>query len=285
MLPNSDKPALTRHGANVYSQDGEDGILAHIFETIGVRSHICVEFGAWDGFYLSNTANLWTKGWRGILIEANEERFVDLQRNIAAHNVKAIQGFVRHEGEDTLERILRREGITETPDLVAIDIDGDDYHIFASLNELRPRVIICEYNPTVPPHMDLVAEPGNYFGASALAMVRLAEKKGYALVACTETNLIFVQQEYFDLFREYDTNLESIFVPRHLVNLITGFGGDYLLSREPPYGFTTPTKQAIRGEFYAVPPPRPQPSVTFREQFYHFRMRLLRRLRIAGPAE
>lgn len=282
--------SLADHGSNVYSQDREDGIIGRIFEIIGTRTRLCVEFGAWDGFYLSNTANLWTNGWRGVLIEALEERFSELQRNVSSYEVKTIQGYVRHEGEDTLERILLREGVTDTPDLLSIDIDGDDYYVFGSLEELRPRVIICEYNPTIPAHIDLVAEPGNYFGCSALALTRLAEKKGYRLVACTETNLIFVQEEEFHLFQGYDTDLESIFVGKNLSYLITGFAGDYVLSREPPYGFTSPTSQKLRGEFYAVQakePASPAP-LGLRHELHALRVglaltwrRLLRRLRLS----
>lgn len=33
---------------NVYSQNGEDGIIEKIFEVIGTISRICIEFGAWD---------------------------------------------------------------------------------------------------------------------------------------------------------------------------------------------------------------------------------------------
>ena len=64
-------------------------------------------------------------------------------------------------------------------------------------------------------------------------------------MACTETNLIFVQEEEFHLFQGYDTDLESIFVGKNLSYLITGFAGDYVLSREPPYGFTSPTSQKL----------------------------------------
>lgn len=245
--------ALADHGSNVYSQSGEDGIVSRIFEIIGFRSRLCIEFGAWDGFHLSNTASLWTNGWRGVLIEADGERFSQLLRNVAAYDVKAIHGFVRCEGDDTLERILLREGVSDIPDLLAIDIDGDDYYVFESLENLRPRVIICEYNPTIPPHVELVADPGNYFGCSALALVKLAERKGYRLVACTESNLILVVEEEFHLFHGYETDLQSIFVRKHLVYLMTGYAGDYVLSREPPYGFTSATSQSLRGDFYQIP--------------------------------
>ena len=65
---------LSEHASNTYSQFGEDGIIEKIFQIIGVNSKVCIEFGAWDGFYLSNTANLWTNGWKGILIEAEQRK-------------------------------------------------------------------------------------------------------------------------------------------------------------------------------------------------------------------
>jgi hypothetical protein len=38
----------------VTSQDGEDGIIEHVFSRIPPVSRVCVEFGAWDGKHLSN---------------------------------------------------------------------------------------------------------------------------------------------------------------------------------------------------------------------------------------
>lgn len=49
---------LLEHKKDVYSQTGEDGIIETILSTIGDRDGWCVEFGAWDGQYLSNTRNL-----------------------------------------------------------------------------------------------------------------------------------------------------------------------------------------------------------------------------------
>jgi len=43
---------------NVYSQCGEDGVLLEIFNRIKIFNKFYIEFGAWDGLILSNTANL-----------------------------------------------------------------------------------------------------------------------------------------------------------------------------------------------------------------------------------
>jgi hypothetical protein len=244
---------LIDHAANVHSQFGEDGIVRKIFEKVGVASKVCVEFGAWDGFYLSNTANLWTNGWKGILIESDASKYDALVKNVKSHDCRCVNARVTHEGSDTLERILIREGLYGPVDLLSIDVDGDDYHIFSSLTELRPRVIICEYNPTIPVHLDLIPDPGNYFGCSALSLVKLARSKGYQLVSMTESNCFFVREEHFACFSEYDTSLQSLAFVTHLTYLMTGYAGDYVASQRPTYGCNFPSRQHFTGEHYSFP--------------------------------
>jgi hypothetical protein len=246
------RSSLSAFAHNVYSQHGEDGIVAKIFETIGTRTRLCVEFGAWDGFHLSNTANLWTNGWSGILIEANAERFKTLQKNVEGHGCKAIRAVVGISGENSLEAILKREGVSDAVDLLSIDIDGDDYHVFQSLT-MRPRVIIVEHNPTIPAHLELVQEPGGHFGCSSLALVRLAEKKGYRIVALTGTNCIFVTDEEFGLFKQFETSFEELSTWQGIY-VMTGYAGDYVLSTEPYYGLTRPSKQKLLGEHCQIDP-------------------------------
>ena len=119
------KPTLRTHGSNIYSQWGEDGIIAKIFEIIGDGSRTSIEFGAWDGFHLSNTANLWAnKGWRGILIEGDASKHVSLVEKVKAYNCIPLLGFVEPEGDNSLESILNRSGIPLKADLLSIDIDS-----------------------------------------------------------------------------------------------------------------------------------------------------------------
>lgn len=73
---------LLDHQRNVYSQTGEDRVVEKILETLPQTDKWCVEFGAWDGLYLSNTRNLIeTKGYSAVLIEADKNKFRDLQHN------------------------------------------------------------------------------------------------------------------------------------------------------------------------------------------------------------
>lgn len=240
---------LSDYGYNVYSQFGEDGIIEQIFRVLGTSSKVCVEFGAWDGFYLSNTANLWTKGWKGMLIEADKTKYKTLVQNVKKYDCLCINAFVGCDGPNTLENILKQNGISGDIDLLSIDVDGDDYYILESLEKLKPRLIVCEFNPTIPPHIDLIPEKGNYFGCSPLSLVKLAETKGYRLIAVSDTNCFFVGDEDFNKFAAYETNLELLVNRKHLTYFITGFDGDYILSNKPVYGPNYPSSQKFRGEY------------------------------------
>src|SRR5688572_13694008 len=66
----ADPLSLPRHHAQVYSQNGEDGIIAEIFRRIGPRSRTFLEIGI-EGGSQNNTRLLLEQGWRGIWIEGN----------------------------------------------------------------------------------------------------------------------------------------------------------------------------------------------------------------------
>lgn len=194
---------LSSHKGNVFSQFGEDGILAKLF---GDVRGFCVEFGASDGLYMSNTANLIRNhGWRGVLIEGAPNKFAALQQNYPAAkwNVRNLPHVIGLEGEYTLDRILAREAPL-TPkefELLSIDIDGCDYHVWEGIKDYRPKVVVVEFNPTIPAEVEFV-QPRDltlFQGSSLLALTRLAASKGYALVACTDTNAIFIRPELFDI--------------------------------------------------------------------------------------
>ena len=244
---------LTEYSFNKYSQFGEDGIIEIIFKIIRTNSKLCVEFGAWDGFHLSNTANLWTNGWKGILIEGNKRRFNHLCSNVKKFNCICINAFVERNGNNSLESLLTNHGISEQVDLLSIDIDGNDYYIFESLKEIRPRVIICEYNPTIPAEIELLAEYDNYFGCSVASLNNLAIRKGYALVAITQTNCIFVLKEFEILFQEFETRLKYIKNDNFIRYLITSYSGDYVLSKgELAYGVSFPYSEKLFGDIGTV---------------------------------
>jgi len=205
---------LNRYAGNVNSQHGEDGILAELFNRIGTTSKYAVEFGGWDGVYLSNIRYLITnRGFSGLFIEGEEERARNLLKNYEGNpNVDCMAAFVGFRGEYTLDNILKAKNAPQQIDLISIDIDGYDYHVWDALKNYRPRVILIEYNPSIQSDV-VVINPRNesiFCGSSAAALVELGRKKGYALVAATETNLIFVVEEEYEKVQIWDNDLSVL---------------------------------------------------------------------------
>jgi len=246
------KPKISDFKFNIHSQFGEDGIIEKIFKIIGTKSKISVEFGACDGFLLSNTANLWTKDWQGILIEMDRKLYKSNLDKVKKYNCIFLNKKVTSDGANTIENILKKENINQV-DFLSIDIDSDDYYIFNSLTWLKPRLISCEFNPTIPAHLELLPQKDSFFGCSVLSLVKLAESKGYKLVTTTDTNCFFVREQDISRFSDFDTSLESNFINKRITYLMTGYAGDFVMSRFPTYGFNFPSQQKfINGDVFQI---------------------------------
>jgi len=252
---------LAEFARNITSQFGEDGIIAEILARIGTRERTCVEFGAWDGKYLSNTWDLWrNQGWRAILIEGDAAKHAALNESLKAYPaVMSVHAFVTADGADCLDQILLRTGAPQELDVLSIDIDGDEYYVWKNLTQFHPRIVVVEYNPTIPPELDLVQVPGAYFGASARALTRLAHEKGYGLACCTETNCIFVARTEFGGLGIDVPRLEDVFPRRNLTYVVNAYDGAMYLTRNPTYSPCMPvlSVSTLGGELSRVLRPDP----------------------------
>ncbi len=226
-----DRVKLSDFSYNKYSQYGEDGIIEKVFEIIGTDSKICLEVGAGDGPGGSNIAHLWKDlGWRAILLEADPERLKTLEPSIDGYsNVQLVKSYIEKDESlgETIDSIIEMLGVDKL-DLLSLDIDGNDYHIFEAL-KIRPRVIIIEFNHTIPYYRDVCQQYADHswnVGSSVAALKRLGKQKGYELVAITDVNAIFVDNVYSDKFSEYEKSLEKLFNTKYLKNIILSFGGD-----------------------------------------------------------
>jgi hypothetical protein len=141
------------------------------------------------------------------------------------------------DGDNSLDSILSETGIPENFDLLSIDIDGDDYHIWRTLKKFKPKVVIIEHNPSIPPNMELVDIPNaREFGASALSLLKLAETIGYSLVTCTKTNMIFIKTALFKSLEIDPVRLEDVFKNDHLKYLIGSYKGRVFMSKSAKEG-------------------------------------------------
>jgi len=184
---------------NVHSQAGEDGIIEKILEVIPENDKWCVEFGAWDGIYLSNVRNLIEQaGYSAVLIEGSKIKYDELRKNYSKHkNITCINTFVGFSDAENLDEILKDTPIPEKFDLLSVDVDGNDYHIWKAVSKYNPKLVVIEFNPTIPTEIKFVQEPATSVnqGASLLALVELGKEKGYELVSVLPFNAFFVRSE------------------------------------------------------------------------------------------
>lgn len=78
---------LYNHREDVYSQEGEDGIIDELTSQLSISGGNFCEFGAWDGKHLSNCYTLLEQeNWSGVMIEADEEKFSSLSELSQEYN-------------------------------------------------------------------------------------------------------------------------------------------------------------------------------------------------------
>lgn len=191
-------PEYEQYKRDVFSQRGEDGLIEYFLQKMDIANGYFVEFGAWDGTHLSNCAYLAEQGWRGCFIEGDRERYLDLVKNYKNNDrIEKINRFVRPEGKDSLDSILANTGAPKKLDLLSIDIDGYDYAIWEHLSEFEAKLVVVEYNPTIPANVIYIQKEYDQtcFGNSLAAFWDLGLKKGYRLIATTDWNAFFVSDE------------------------------------------------------------------------------------------
>lgn len=235
-LPKYHSPTrLNRYEKQVYSQGGEDGMLAEIFTRIGTTNCFLVEFGVGDGLKNSNSVYWLSQGWRGCWIEANAALVQKIKRRFATQisNEKLAVKHTRVTPEN-IGALFTAMNVPEDFDLLSIDIDGNDYWVWKALRQFKPRVVVIEYNALFPPPLrwvmkykdSFVWDGTSHFGASLKSLELLGTSKGYNLVGCTLSglNAFFVRADLCkDRFAEPYTAENHYEPPRYFLLRQVGY--------------------------------------------------------------
>ena len=194
---------LTLFELSLYSQNGEDGVLAEILNRIGVQRGFFVEVGA-----STNEANCLgladVFGWNGLFLEAGNDEYEGLARKYAGiSRVRVVQELVTAANFNIAS--LESRGVPSDFHVLSIDVDGNDYWLWKALDDWKPQVVVIEYNSGLDPSKEVVQpyEPhrpwdgSSFYGASLAALCGLAHDKGYQLVhvELTGTNAFFVRRD------------------------------------------------------------------------------------------
>jgi hypothetical protein len=225
---------LNQFEYQVFSQNGEDGIISEIFKRIEVTNRVFVEIGVGNGLE-NNTTFLLLKGWKGVWIEGNRQSVSFIKKHFAAplHDgrISLLQELISRENTALL---LTNLDIPVEPDLLSIDIDRNTYYVLETiLQEFRPRVIVVEYNGLIPPDVDWKVDYAatylwnhtSYFGASLKAYELLGKRLGYSLVGCDlcGVNAFLVRSDLCDKKFEEPFTAENHYEP--LRDFLTYRGG------------------------------------------------------------
>jgi hypothetical protein len=223
---------------DVFSQYGEDGIIAEIIRLIGVENRFFVEFGAGDGLYLSNTRALAQQGWSGVWIDADGDKFQGMQDNAKGFSIRCVHRRIGIH-ENTIDSVLDEVRAPKNPDLCSIDIDGDDWQVWESMVQYRPRCVVVEANPTFPLNVEFVQKEGSYIGNSALALVLLGRAKGYALVCYNGLNCFFVREDLAGRMNLADRRFAFLYLldPVADIYAASSYDGKIFVLGNPVYGF------------------------------------------------
>lgn len=194
----------------VFSQFGEDGLIQYITNRLRLdeRLRSFVEFGV-ENFSEANCRFLMVKdNWRGLVIDGSENNIKQVRRDrfFWRHQLVAVAQFI---DKENINEVISASGFTGEIGILSVDIDGNDYWVLEAIDVVDPIIIIAEYNSVFGPKRAVTvpydpkfqrnnAHYSNlYWGASITALTRLANSKGYELVAGNSAgnNVFFVRRD------------------------------------------------------------------------------------------
>jgi hypothetical protein len=169
-------------GTKVYAEHGEEGVLKHIFESIGVDSKFCVEIGARDGVNCSNIRWLIEQGWTGVGFESHR-----------GYPEYAPEVKIAKVSPDNVNDLFFKNNVPENLDFLTIDIDYNDFWVLKAVlegNEFKPSLICAEFNPNFGPteaksvpYCDAGKKHKSIlYGASLAAFVKLCKEYDYKFI-------------------------------------------------------------------------------------------------------
>lgn len=192
----------------VFSQWGDDGIIQYLINNIEISAEKFIEFGV-ENYLESNTRFLLkNNNWEGLIMDGSAEHVEYIKNDTIywKHTITAVETFITKEN---INQTIKNAGFEGNIGLLHIDIDGNDYWIWEAINNIKPDIVIVEYNSifgidrpiTIPYQANFIRGNAHYSnlyaGTSLAALYLLSQKKGYAFVGCNSAgnNAYFVKNE------------------------------------------------------------------------------------------
>ena len=206
----SNKLNIQDYEFKVFSQFGEDGIIDYLVKKTKIKDDekFFVEIGVGDYSECNTKFLLMNDFWTGVVIEGNKEyaNHIMDQEICWKYGLKVISEWVR---KDNIKSLIEKNVSNNKIGLLSLDIDGNDYWILNEIKNIKPIIIIVDWNSlfgskksiTTPYDDNFVREKkhfsGQYWGASIKAFNDLMKSRGYFLVGSNMAgnNLFFVRED------------------------------------------------------------------------------------------
>ena len=198
-----DPRRLLRYQTQVNSQNAEDGIIHEIFRRIGTTNSVFAEVGVGDGRE-NNTSFLLSQGWTGFWFDA-DNKFLETLKNRDDLQGECLRYLVAFVSRENISVLFEQLGVPKEFDLLSLDIDQNTFYIWEGLSCFRPRVVVVEYNSSLPPDVDWkvrydpsrTCDGSQNYSASLKAYEILGHRFGYSLVGCDflGLNAFFVRDD------------------------------------------------------------------------------------------
>jgi hypothetical protein len=213
---NKEKDSINRLSEvefQVFSQWGDDGILQYLVNKINIPHKTFVEFGV-ENYRESNTRFLLINNkWHGLVLDGSKNNINYIKKDpiFWASHLYAKQIFITKANiNETIKEQFLDKGYNSQIGVLSIDIDGNDYWIWETINCINPVIVVVEYNAlfgtekkwTIPYIENFVRyeydSSDQYWGASLAGLCCLAESKGYDFVGCNSNgnNAYFIKSGF-----------------------------------------------------------------------------------------
>ncbi len=141
---------LNKFKFDAHSQNGEDGVINEILKrSFESKKLNVVEFGSGDIEENSNTFNLIknNKVNYSVFIEQDLSLFEKLKiLKLKYPTIIPINKTIdfKKNSDDTIDRILKQNNISNNLDIMSIDIDSNDLDVYRTISEYHPKLLIIE---------------------------------------------------------------------------------------------------------------------------------------------
>jgi len=192
----------------VFSQFGDDGIIQYLINNIDIETKTFIEFGVQDYSESNTRFLLLNDNWKGLIFDGSQNDMENLRNDEIywRYDLTAVGAFLT---KSNINELFKEYNFVGEIGILSVDIDGNDYWIWESINSVNPVIVIAEYNSvfgnshaiTIPYDESFNRTKAHFsnlfWGCSLKALIYLAKKKGYVFAGCNSAgnNAYFIRED------------------------------------------------------------------------------------------